>query len=173
MTNRTATALVALSLVWSAPLFAAPPAGEHAAPARVTLPGKPTGPIGLEYHVAAAPAVGVPLAIDVSARVEAEVQGLSIEANASAPHAVLVSPPAVVAAGDDVYTWRITVVPLAVEAGYLSIIVAGRVDGLAQSRGVTVSLRSEAARGPVPAAQGAGPEALIALPVQENSLNRR
>ena len=101
------------------------------------------------------------------------MQGLSIEANASAPHAVLVSPPAVVAAGDDVYTWRITVVPLAVEAGYLSIIVAGRVDGLAQSRGVTVSLRSEAARGPVPAAQGAGPEALIALPVQENSLNRR
>jgi hypothetical protein len=167
MSKRTVTTLVALSLVWSAPLFAAPPAGEHAAPARVKLPGKPTGPIAVEYHVAGTPAVGVPLEIDVSARVEAEVQGLSIEANASAPQAVLVTPPAVVTAGDDVYSWRITVVPLAVEAGYLSIIVAGRVDGLAQSRGVTVSLRSAADRGPVPAAKGAGPEALIALPVQE------
>jgi hypothetical protein len=167
MSTRTVATLFALSLVWSAPLFAAPPAGEHAAAARVKLPGKPTGPIAVDYHVAAAPAVGVPLEIDVTARVEAEVQGLSIEANASAPHAVLVTPPTVVTAGDDVYSWRITVVPLAAEAGYLSIIVAGRVDGLAQSRGVTVSLRSEAARGPVPAAKSTGPEALIALPVQE------
>ena len=48
MSKRTVTALVASSLVWSAPLFAAPPAGEHAAPAGVQLPGKPTGPIAVE-----------------------------------------------------------------------------------------------------------------------------
>jgi hypothetical protein len=167
MSTRTVTALLGLSLVCSAPLFAAPPAGEHAARAPAKVPGKPTGPIAVEYHVSAAPAVGVPLEIDVRARVEAEVQGLSIEANASAPQAALVTPPAVVTAGDSVYSWRITVVPLAAEAGYLSIIVAGRVDGLAQSRGVTVSLRSEAARGSAPAAKAAGPEALIALPAQE------
>ncbi|HEY3518944.1 MAG TPA: hypothetical protein VGL98_17980, partial [Gammaproteobacteria bacterium] len=63
--------------------------------------------------------------------------------------------------------WKITVVPLAAEAGYLSLIVAGRVDGVAQARGVTVPLRSAAAGGPAPAAEAAGPEALIALPVQE------
>src|SRR5262245_46349170 len=88
MSTRTVTTLIALSLAWSAPLFSAPPPGEQAAP-RMKLPGKPTGPIAVEYRVAAVPAVGVPLEIDVSARVEAEVQGLSIEANASAPHAVL------------------------------------------------------------------------------------
>jgi hypothetical protein len=168
MSTKTATALIALTLVWSAQVLAAPPPGEHAAPARVKLPGKPTGPIAVEYHVAAAPAVGVPLEIDVSARVEADVQGLSIEANASAPHAVLLTPPAVVTAGDGIYSWRITVVPLAAEAGYLSVIVAGRLDGLAQSRGVTVPLRSEAARGASPARNAAGPEALIALPAQES-----
>ncbi|HET7609410.1 MAG TPA: hypothetical protein VFL84_12085 [Gammaproteobacteria bacterium] len=146
---------------------AAPPADERPAPARLRVPGKPTGPIAVEYTLAGAPAVGVPLEIAVKARVEADVKGLAIEANPSAPRAVLVTPPELVTAADGVYSWTITVVPLAVEAGYLSVIVAGRVDGVAQARGVTVSLHGAAVQGAAPSAGPADPEALIALPVEE------
>ena len=130
---------------------------ERSSPPVAHLPAKPTGPIAVEYRVAAPPTVGAPLEIDVSARVEPDVKGLTIEANASAPRVVLLTPPTVVTAGDGVFAWKITVVPLAAEAGYLSVIVAGRVDGVAQARAVTVPLAREAA----------GREALIALPVQE------
>jgi hypothetical protein len=162
----TITTLIAAILTWPSLGVAAPRAAERSEPAVTHLPAKPTGPIAVEYHVGTTPSVGVPLEIDVKARVEPDVKGLTIDANASAPHAVLVTPPVVVTAGDGVYAWKITVVPLAAEAGYLSVIVAGRVDGVAQARGVTVSLRSVAA-GPAPAPEAAGPEALITLPVQE------
>ena len=36
--------------------------------------------------------------------------------------------------------------PLAADAGYLSVIVSGSIDGVAQARSVTLSLRSAAAR---------------------------
>jgi hypothetical protein len=116
---------------------------------------KPTGPIAVEYHVPAPPAVGVPLEIAVKARVEPDVKGLAIEANASAPRAVLMTAPELVTAADGVYSWTITVVPLSAEAGYLSIIVAGTIDSDAQARGVTVPLQA-AAPGPAPAAVAAG-----------------
>ena len=164
---RARTLLIAAILAWPSLAAAAPPAAERAAPVRLRLPVKPTGPIAVEYTLAAAPAVGVPLEIAVKARVEADVKGLAIEANASAPRAVLVSAPELVTAADGVYSWTITVVPLSAEAGYLSVIVAGRVDGVAQARGVTVSLHGAAAQGPAPAAEAAGREALIALPAQE------
>jgi len=166
MSTRTAMALIAAILAWSSPGAAAPRAGERSPPAAAHLPAKPTGPIAVEYRVAAAPTIGAPLEIEVSARVEPGVKGLTIEANASAPRAVLLTPPTVVRAGDGVFAWKITVVPLAAEAGYLSVIVAGQVDGVAQARAVTVPLRDVAA-GPTPAREAAGPEALIALPVKE------
>jgi hypothetical protein len=165
------TTFVAAILAWPSLGLAAPRASELSPPAAAHLPAKPTGPIAVEYRVAAAPTVGAPLEIDVSARVEPGVKSLSIEANASAPHAVLLTPPTVVAAGDGVFAWKITVVPLAAEAGYLSVIVAGRVDGVAQARAVTVPLRSSAAAGPTPAAEAAGPEALNSLPVKETPLS--
>jgi len=62
---------------------AAPRAEEHAPPAPADLPVKPTGPIGLEYRVAAQPAVGVPLEITVTARVQADVGRVTIEAAVS------------------------------------------------------------------------------------------
>ena len=82
--------------------------------------------------------------------------------------AALVTAPALVTTGEGVYGWTITVVPLAADAGYLSVIVAGVVDGVAQARSITVPLRSADAAGPVPAASSGGREALIALPVQES-----
>jgi hypothetical protein len=167
MSARAATALVAALLAAPSLVGAAPPPGERSEPTRAELPVKPTGPIAVEYKLGAQPQVGVPLEIAVTARVEAEVSSLAIDANASAPNAVLVTPPTLVASGDGVYSWRLTVVPLAVEAGYLSVIVEGTVDGLAQARNVTVALRSAAA-GPVPAAAAPGREVFIALPVEES-----
>src|SRR5688572_23506915 len=142
MSTRTLLPLVAAVLVWASPSAAAPPASERAAPARPDLPVKPTGPIAIEYHVPALLTVGVPLEVAVKARVEPDVNGLAIEVSASAPRAVLLSAPELANAADGVYSWTITVVPLAAEAGYLNIIVAGRVEGVAQARGVTVPLRS-------------------------------
>lgn len=159
--------VVAAILGCALPAAAAPPESERAAPALHDLRVKPTGPIAVEYHVPAPPAVGVPLEIEVKARVEPDVNGLTIEANASAPRALLITAPELVLGEEGVYVWTITVVPLAAEAGYLNVIVAGRVDGVPQARGVTVPLRGAAGEGPAPAAGAPGREVLIALPVQE------
>jgi hypothetical protein len=167
MSKRTVGALLAAALAWTAFAAAAPRDSERAAPERFDVRVKPTGPIGVEYRVAAQPAVGVPLEIAVTARVQADVRRVTIEANPTAARAVLVTPPALVTAGEGVYSWTVTVVPLVAEAGYLSVIVAGDVDGVAQARSVTVPLRSADARGARPTATD-GPEALIALPVQES-----
>jgi hypothetical protein len=59
-------------------------------------------------------------------------------------------------------------VPLAPEAGYLSVIVSAEVDGTQQAQSLTISLRSMSAGGPEPVAVRAGAETLIALPVQES-----
>ena len=165
MTARAAMLLILGVLAWPTQGAAAPPASERSAPVVPYFPAKPTGPIGVEYTLATTPAVGVPLEIEIKARVESDVKGLAIEANASAPRAVLVTAPRLVESADGVYSWTITVVPLSTEAGYLSVIVAGRVDGVAQARAVMVPLHG--ARGPAPVAESAGREALIALPVQE------
>ena len=161
-------ALLAASLMmWPLLTAAAPRVLERAAPAAAELPGKPTGPILVEHRLAADPAVGVPLDITVTARVDAAASGLSIEANATVPRAALVTPPRLLEAGAGVYSWQITVVPLAAEAGYLSVIVSGTIDGVDQARSVTISLRS-AAPADLPAPTAGGGETLIALPVQES-----
>ena len=163
MKKRVATVLVAAVL--AAPSLAAAAPREAGAGAQ-RLPVKPTGPIAVEHRLPAEPSAGVPLEIAITARVEAEVGAVTIEANPSAPSAVLVAAPQLVSAADNEYSWTITVVPLTAEAGYLTVIVAGHVDGVAQARSVTVSLRSAAvAEAAVEAS--AGPESLIALPVQE------
>ena len=158
--------VVAASLAWPLLVGAAPRTLEIAALVRVERPDKPTGPIAVEHRLAAEPAVGVPLTITVTARVEGDVGRLSIEANATEPRAALVSPPLLMAVAGSVYSWEVTVVPLVAEAGYLSVIVAGLIDGIAQARSVTIALRSTA---PAAAAAAIGQdERLIALPVQES-----
>ncbi len=164
----TATALLAAVIAWVPLAAAAPRAGERAPPPPADLPGKPTGPIAVEHRAAGQPAVGVPLEIAVTARVQADVSRVTIEAVASSTGAALVTVPVLVTSGEGVYTWTITVVPLVPEGGYLSVTVAGSVEGVAQARSITVPLRSADASGSVPAAGPRGREALIALPVQES-----
>ena len=166
MKRRITTALVAASLAWPLLVGAAPRAVGIAAPARAERPDKPTGPIVVEHRLAAEPVLGVPLKIAITARVEGDVGRLSIEANATKPRALLVSPPVLVAVDEGAYSWEVTVVPLAAEAGYLSVIVSGSIDGVAQARSVTVGLHG-AAPAEAAAVTVADGETLIALPVQE------
>jgi hypothetical protein len=131
------------------------------------LPVKPTGPIAVEHHLASEPSVGEPLTITISARVSGSTDGLGLETSASHPGAVLLTLPTLVANVESEYTWTVTVVPLAADAGYLNVVVAGEVDGLPQARSVTIALRSKlAATSAEPAAHG-NSETLIALPVRE------
>ena len=167
MTTRTSTWVVGLLLALPLAAGAAPRSLDRAA-ARAERPGKPTGPIAVEHRLAAQPAVGVPLAIAVTARLAADARNVRIEAYPSLPSAVLVTSPALERTDDGIYRWKITVVPLAAEAGYLNVIVSADVDGVAQANAVTVSLRSAAASGAAPRATEPGGEALIALPVEES-----
>ena len=164
---RFAEVFVVASLGWPLFVSAAPRAVDSAAPVLVERPGKPTGPIAVEHHLAAEPMVGLPLKIALTARVAGTVGRLSIEATATTPQAALVSPPLLVAVEGDAYAWEITVVPLSADAGYLSVIVAGTIDGVEQARSVTIALRSTAPA-EAPEVTIADGEALIALPVQES-----
>lgn len=155
--------LVALPMIASA----APPALDAAArEVRFELPGKPTGPIAVDYRFREVPAVGVPLTIAITARVAGDTDGLRLETSASDPSEVLVAPPTAVARSDGAQAWELTVVPLAADAGYLTVVVTGDVDGVAQARTVTIALRGSEAPRAAPTVQGAG-ETLIALPVIE------
>jgi hypothetical protein len=165
--RRAAIILAVASIAWPLSIDAAPRTVGSAVPVRAERPGKPTGPIAVEHLLAAEPMVGVPLKIAVTARVAGEVGRLSIEATATTPQAAVVSPPLLVAVEGDAYAWELTVVPLATDAGYVSVIVSGTIDGVEQARSVTIPLRSTAPAeaAAVTAAEG---EALIALPVEES-----
>lgn len=166
MKRRSAVALLAVALGWLTHAGAAPRSLEASSASE--LPAKPTGPITVEYRLAAQPAVGVPLTITVTARVENDVGALGIEANATSPRSVLVTPPQLATATDGSYVWELTVVPLAAEAGYLSVIVSGASEGVAQASSVTISLRSAAGPAETALSASAEGEALIELPVQES-----
>ena len=108
----------------------------------------------------------MPLAITINARVQGGAP-LRLEVTASDASSMLVTVPTLAASEAGQYSWRVTVVPLAAEAGYLNVIVAGDVEGVAQASAVTISLGSAPEAAPPAPASGAQPEALIALPVLE------
>lgn len=156
-------------LLISAPLAAAaaPRALEESArAARFELPGKPTGPIAVDHRLAAVPAVGVPLTIAITARAAGETDGLRLETSASEPRDVLLTVPTPVASAAGAYAWELTVVPLAPDAGYLTLVVTGEIDGVSQARTVTIALHGPTAPPAAAVTQGFG-ETLIALPVLE------
>jgi len=165
MSTRATLALLVVALPIAA--VAAPRTlGESARAAHFELPGKPTGPIAVDYRLTAVPAVGVPLAIAITARADGETAGLRLETSASQPRDVLLAVPTAVAARDGAHAWELTVVPLAPDAGYLTVVVTGEIDGVSQARTVTIALRGSEAPPAAAAALGGG-ETLIALPVLE------
>ena len=146
-------------------LAAAPEKAASPPPARFESPGKPTGPIAVEHRFGAGLAVGTAVTLTITARVEPGAGELALETTATDPKAVVLSVPALVASGAGRYSWQLTVVPLVVDAGYLTVVVSGEIDGVAQARTVSIALRSE--EPPAVAAPPSKNETLIALPVQE------
>ena len=134
--------------------------------AEFELPGKPTGPIAVDYRLAATPAVGVPLTIVITARAAGATDGLRVETSASAPRDALMAVPTAVVAPVGAQAWELTVVPLAPDAGYVTVVVMGDIDGVSQARTVTIALRSATAPAAAGVKDGAD-ETLIALPVIE------
>jgi hypothetical protein len=159
-------AVVAAALAWPWLVAAAPRGAETAATVPVEFPGKPTGPIAVEHRRMGEPTVGVPLKIAVTARVEGNVGDLSINVNATVPRAALVTQPTLIDASEGAYAWEVTVVPLAADAGYLTVIVSGTIDGVDQARSVTIPLRSAIVDAAAMAEEGTEP--LVPLPVQES-----
>jgi len=167
MSSRAAFVIALCGGLWPALSSSAPrEVVEGRSPARTELPVKPTGPIAVEHHLGAVPAVGVPLTVTISARVAGQADALRLETSASRPEAVLLTTPTLVASGDSEFTWVLTIVPLAVDAGYLNVAVAGDVDGLPQARSVSIAVRTAPRTADDPAAHG-NSETLIALPVRE------
>jgi hypothetical protein len=133
-------------------------------------PPKPSGPIDISYRVGVAPRVGVPVDVEITAHAAA-AQGLTLEVAVANGGTLALAGQSVGAALADGLRWVVTVVPLAADAAYLTVIVTGRIEGLEQSRSVVVPIRT------LPAAQSVveetavttGGERLILLPVEENT----
>jgi hypothetical protein len=167
MSSRAAFVIALCVGAWPALSSAAPrEVVEARSPARAEFPVKPTGPIAVEHHLAAVPAVGVPLTVTISARVAGQASALRLETSASRPDTVLLTTPTLVAAADSEFTWTLTIVPLAADAGYLNVEVEGEVDGLPQARSVSIAVRTAPPTADDAAARG-NSEMLIALPVRE------
>jgi hypothetical protein len=156
---------VSLSCLVFRDVGAAPPLGERLAPLSSELPGKPMGPIAVDYRLTGSPSVGVALTILVTARVADPSARLALEAAPGDARLLLSAAPELVAASGGVYSWSVVVVPLAA-ATYLDVVVAGEIDGVAQARSLVIPVRG--AEGPATGGRAhAAPEALIELPVVE------
>lgn len=166
MSRAVVVAMLTVAGLGGAAASAAPPATERAAPAWSGPPAKPTGPIAVDYRVAATPAIGVPLAVELTARVADPGARLALEAIPSDPGLLHALTPVLVASAEGRFEWSVTVVPMAADAGFLNVVVSGEIDGVAQARSVAIRVRGGAARSaPDRATLG---EALIELPVEES-----
>ena len=135
-------------------------------------PPKPSGPIDVAYSVGVAPRVGAPVDIEITAHAAA-AQELALEAVVANGSTLAIAGQS---AGTDLAgggrRWVVTVIPLAADVAYLTVVVTGRIEGLPQSRSVVVPIRT------VPAAQAlveqetavtVDGERVIFLPVEENT----
>ncbi len=133
-------------------------------------PPKPSGPIDVSYRVGVAPRVGLPVDIEITAHAAA-AQDLTLEAAVANGGTLAIAGQSLGTELVDGRRWVVTVVPLAADAAYLTVVVTGRIEGLAQSRSLVVPIRT------LPTAQAvvdetavtADGERLILLPVEENT----
>jgi hypothetical protein len=125
----------------AAPAGQAAPAG-HVNPAETTA--KLTAPIAIGVRVAGTAQIGQPLDLTVSVSAEQGMQGGSLSVAADDPLAII-EPIGTVALGDltggQTVDIGVTVLPLVVQAHYLTVTVSGTIGGLVQTRSIKVPIR--------------------------------
>jgi hypothetical protein len=136
-------------------------------------PGKPTGPIGVDYEFVGEAAIGQALDVVITAQVPGAAAALVLEARARDPAALLVAAHSAPVDRDGAQTWVVTVVPLHSTTTYLNVLVVGELDGAPQARNVLIPIRVGVAEGVAAAAASAVEvravgEALILLPAIES-----
>ena len=130
------------------------------------------GPIAVEAHLAAPPALGVPLAVIITARVDGFAVGrLDLEVRADDATALVIGARSEPFDHSGSQSWVVTVVPMRASGGNLSIVVSGEIEGVAQAQSVVTKVRPAAGEPTVGAlavvpAQVVG-ENLALLPVEE------
>jgi hypothetical protein len=135
-------------------------------------PGKPSGPIGVDYEVVGEVAIGQALDVVITAQVPGAAAALVLEVNARDPAALLVAGHSAPVDRDGAQTWVVTVVPLHSTTTYLNVLVVGELDGAPQARNVLIPIRVGVAEAVAAAASAvevrAVGEALILLPAIES-----
>lgn len=138
-------------------------------------PPKPSGPIDVSYSVGAALRVGVAVAIEITARAAA-AEGLALDVAVASGGALAIVGQSTGTELADGRSWVVTVVPLAADAAYLTVVVTGRIEGLEQSRSVVVPIRTASTAQTVvehETAVTSDGEGVILLPVEESSPKAR
>ena len=164
-----AIALALVAAVVSGVVVAAP----LDAPAGATYgESKPLGPIAVTVRLAAPAALGVPLAVTVTARADAAaVDRLALEVRADDSVALVIGAQSAPVDRAGARTWVVTVVPMRVSGGNLSVVVSGEIDGVVQAQSVTTKVRPPGGEPAVRALSIApaeeGRENLSLLPVEE------
>ena len=159
-----------LAALLSAGAAAAAPLEPPAVAARRAVPPKPAGPIGVDVRLNAEPVLGVPVTVTITARAET-ISDLTLEARAADPGALAIGAASLPVDRGGARSWSLTVVPLRATGGYLSVVVAGQIDGVAEARSVVIPVRPAGSapevRAPAAAPAAGSRENLSVLPVEE------
>jgi len=123
-----------------------------AAPAR-EAPGarvapKPVAPIAITHEFGSDPMVGLPLDLTISIAAEGDLTGISVTFTVDDPLA-MIEPPGTVALGALAAGMQsdlaVTVLPLVDQTHYIGVTVTATVDGVMQTRSVSVPIRMSGA----------------------------
>lgn len=135
-------ALVSLALLAALPMAAQTAPLREQAPPVGSL--KPTAPIGISHRFASPPQVGQPLEVILSITADADLSQVNLSFAADDPLA-MIDPidgvglsPLTAGEGADI---AVTVLPLINQIHYLSVSVTAIIDGVAQTRSISVPIR--------------------------------
>jgi hypothetical protein len=137
-------------------------------------PGKPLPPIEFGYRILGTPALGQPLEIEISSRVQSALAGLNVALSGGERLQVPVEMARMRlanAAGGERVTETIRVTPLTEGTLYLNVLLQAEIDGRLQSRAVTIPIRVGGPAVVAPAgtlSTDANGEPIISLPASEN-----
>jgi hypothetical protein len=141
MTAAMSNAALALFATLVAMTVAAAPAREAAG---ANIAPKPVAPIAITHEFGSDPVVGLPLDLTLSIAAESDLSGISVTLTADDPLA-MIEPVGSVGLGSlsagEAADLAVTVLPLVHQTHHLGVTVTATVDGVIQTRSVSVSIR--------------------------------